>query len=165
MKIFLQGHEYKYDVENIVRLFFINEKIEFIDDDMNVEMGKDYIISRLNRDGDGIIVDTLVSFRGCTKEDRVQQRYDGVISSLEFSRRCKSLVKLSLYRTAKQLVPLDIPWGTLTGIRPTKIVHMLMEEGKSDDEIHAVLSEQYDVSYEKIQLAIEVAKKERKILM
>ena len=54
--------------------------------------------------------------------------------------------------------------GILTGIRPTKIVHELLEHEYSDEKISTILSKQYHIQPDKISLLKQVAKKEKKIL-
>ncbi|NLY10587.1 MAG: coproporphyrinogen dehydrogenase HemZ [Firmicutes bacterium] len=53
------------------------------------------------------------------------------------------------------------PWGTLVGVRPTKLVHALYDEGKSKEDIANFLSDIYQVSKEKIDLLFQVADKQR----
>lgn len=56
-------------------------------------------------------------------------------------------------------------WGILTGIRPVKIVHDLLEVGMEDAiMIRDYLKRHYRVSDAKIQLALEVAQQERDVL-
>ena len=57
-----------------------------------------------------------------------------------------------------------LPWGTLTGTRPTKIPMKLLEEGKSEDEIRSYMIETYFASDEKIELSLAVAKRELELL-
>lgn len=57
-----------------------------------------------------------------------------------------------------------LPWGTLTGIRPTKIPMAMLEEGASDEAIRSYMEETYYCSEEKIRLSTEIAKWERKLL-
>jgi len=52
----------------------------------------------------------------------------------------------------------------LTGIRPAKIVHELMDKGCSKEEINSTLKEYYFVSDKKSEILYNVAKKERYIL-
>ena len=56
------------------------------------------------------------------------------------------------------------PWGILTGIRPSKNVITLNNEGKSFDEIFDVLKDEYCVTEKKANLAINVAKTEKRVL-
>ncbi|TPB42435.1 coproporphyrinogen dehydrogenase HemZ, partial [Burkholderia pseudomallei] len=54
-----------------------------------------------------------------------------------------------------------VPWGILTGIRPVKIVHSLLDEGLSEVEIRQNLKDNYLIKDEKIDLALDIAKRER----
>lgn len=57
-----------------------------------------------------------------------------------------------------------LPWGIMTGIRPTKQVLERLEEGESEEEIRAFLREEYLCSDEKIATCLEVAKTEHRLL-
>lgn len=59
---------------------------------------------------------------------------------------------------------MELPWGNLTGIRPTKIPMALLEEGKSEEEIARYMKETYFTSDEKIKLSIEIAERELELL-
>lgn len=48
------------------------------------------------------------------------------------------------------------PWGILTGIRPTKLVHKMLAEGLSFQEIAAILSKQYRIDADKITLLLQI---------
>ncbi len=58
----------------------------------------------------------------------------------------------------------ELPWGNLTGIRPTKIAMGMLEEGKTKDEIFKVFEKEHFVSREKTALAYDIAQREKKIL-
>ena len=85
---------------------------------------------------------------------------------VDFSDRkeTKNALKQNLYDLLKEGTSRELPWGTLTGIRPTKIPMKLMEEGKSDEAIFQYMKETYFATDEKIQLSIDIAKRERKLL-
>ena len=76
----------------------------------------------------------------------------------------KNKIKRRLYVILRALTGRKMPWGSLTGIRPVKIVLTKLAEGKSEEEIYEYMKENYFVSDEKIRLAIEIARKERKLL-
>lgn len=57
-----------------------------------------------------------------------------------------------------------IKWGILNGIRPTKTVLTLMQEGKTKEEIRKILTNDYLVEEEKIDILLEVTEKEYKII-
>ncbi len=76
----------------------------------------------------------------------------------------KNTLKRFLYTSLREETGISLPWGNLTGIRPTKIAMTMMEQGKSDEEIKAFLREEHFVSEEKIELGMEIAKRESEIL-
>ena len=78
----------------------------------------------------------------------------------EVKDRFKRLIYTSLSNYSQR----ELPWGTLTGIRPTKIPMAMLEEGASDEEIRSYMKETYYCSDEKIQLSTEIAKWEQKLL-
>ena len=78
----------------------------------------------------------------------------------EVKDRFKRLIYTSLSNYSKR----ELPWGTLTGIRPTKIPMAMLEEGASEEEIRSYMKETYYCSDEKIQLSTDIAKWEQKLL-
>lgn len=76
----------------------------------------------------------------------------------------KDRFKRLIYQALSEYSGRRLPWGTLTGIRPTKIPMAMLEEGASEEEIKAYMEETYDCSEEKIALSTEIAKWERKLL-
>jgi oxygen-independent coproporphyrinogen-3 oxidase len=73
-------------------------------------------------------------------------------------------LKTCLYLSLSQNTNKLLPWGMLTGVRPTKIVMSLLDEGKSDEEIIALMKDHYKVSDLKTKLSLEVAKREKRLL-
>lgn len=58
----------------------------------------------------------------------------------------------------------ELAWGMLTGVRPTKLVMMNLEEGRTKEEIFQFLKEQYCVGEKKAELAYEIACREKALL-
>lgn len=78
----------------------------------------------------------------------------------EVKNRLKQLIYVTLSEdTGKQL-----PWGTLTGIRPTKIPMTMLEEGRSETDIMEYMKDTYLISDEKGKLAIQIAGREKALL-
>ncbi|MGM9570668.1 MAG: coproporphyrinogen dehydrogenase HemZ [bacterium] len=57
------------------------------------------------------------------------------------------------------------PWGTLLGLRPTKVVHRLIDQGWTDAAIIAHLQRVYGLSLCKAELAADVARGERRFFL
>ena len=56
------------------------------------------------------------------------------------------------------------PWGILRGVRPTKLVHRLLDTGQPAAEIRALLAEAYALDQAKADLLTEVALRQRPFL-
>lgn len=84
----------------------------------------------------------------------------------EFSNRfeAKNEIKRALYRLLKTQTGKELPWGTLTGIRPTKIAMTKFSEGRGEAWVRNYMKETYYTSDEKIELSIDVARRERALL-
>ena len=76
----------------------------------------------------------------------------------------KNGLKRFLYRTLSKVTGQKLPWGNLTGIRPTKIAYGMLDEGRSDAEILDFMEQSHYVSEEKALLGIDIAKRERDLL-
>ena len=76
----------------------------------------------------------------------------------------KNLLKQAVYRGLSQLTGTALPWGTLTGIRPTKIPMQMLEAGMRNPDIARYMRETYYTSREKTALAIAVANQEKALL-
>lgn len=68
------------------------------------------------------------------------------------------------YNTLSRVTGRELPWGMLTGIRPTKIAYSMLEEGRSRKDIVEHYRGKYFVSVEKAELATDIAERERKLL-
>lgn len=76
----------------------------------------------------------------------------------------KSVLKRVLYRFLSEKSKKTLPWGTLTGIRPTKIPFAMLAEKKTEEEIASYMKNMYLANDEKTALSIEIAKREQEIL-
>lgn len=76
----------------------------------------------------------------------------------------KTAVKKSLYHALSAYTGHELPWGSLTGIRPTKIPMAMLERGAGDDEIMLYMQEEMLTGPEKSALALDIAKREKALL-
>ena len=85
-------------------------------------------------------------------------------SDLSDHSETKNVVKQLFYRMLTERTGHELPWGSLTGIRPTKIALSRLEEGWKEEDIRSFMKETYLASDEKIDLSIEIAAREKKLL-
>jgi len=76
----------------------------------------------------------------------------------------KNSLKRQLYRMLSVLSKKELPWGILTGIRPTKIIYDMLEQGMSEEEIHENMDKEFICSKEKLDMSIGIASRERELL-
>ena len=76
----------------------------------------------------------------------------------------KTKAKCMLYCLLSKLTKKELPWGTLTGIRPTKIARTMLMEGASDEECIDYMKNQMLCGEEKTMLSLDIAKREIKLL-
>ena len=82
----------------------------------------------------------------------------------EDRKRFRNSMKLGVYRLLSEYSGRTLPWGSLTGMRPTKIASQRRAEGMSDKDIEEYYMQTYDCSPEKARLSTYVSKRENRIL-
>lgn len=76
----------------------------------------------------------------------------------------KNCLKQLIYTVLSEYTGKKLPWGTLTGIRPTKIPMSMLEEGHTDAGIMQYMKDTYFISEKKGELAIQIARREKALL-
>lgn len=162
INVFLGDSSFSYDVHSLVKAFYPGEDVRILNDDTNSDNSEDI----------GVSATLAVSavYRVCYSDDKtaVNCSCDDMCESASIRglerAEVKSAMKQALYRLLSKVRGEKLPWGTLTGIRPTKIPMKLLSEGKSDDEIKLYLDNTYYVSPEKIALSTNIAHLEKGII-
>ena len=72
--------------------------------------------------------------------------------------------KCTLYTKLSAQLNKTLPWGYLTGVRPSKIAYTLLEKGADREQILEEFTKKHLVSEKKAQLALQVAQTEKSIL-
>ncbi|NLP46200.1 MAG: coproporphyrinogen dehydrogenase HemZ, partial [Epulopiscium sp.] len=162
--VILIGHKFQYEIEHLLKAFYPQEEFQFIfthrvKPSLSLENSKVYIYSVW--EGKRFYGEIHVNRKVYQKEYQ-----EDLMDMEEIPRRkkAKRLLKRVLYEAMVLYQKRPLPWGILTGIRPTKIVHELLEHEYSDEKISTILSKQYHIQPDKISLLKQVAKKEKKIL-
>jgi len=100
-----------------------------------------------------------ISYRNSLVYQDSKEREDGLNELLDV-RAFKRFAKRSLYIVLKDLAGVELPYGSLTGIRPTKIYYDLLSENKDPKR---ELSEYYLVSDKKIELLSRIIETQKGI--
>jgi len=138
MKITLNNIKFKYEIFQIFNLFYNQEEIEFSD-------SGEFKINILENK---VIIENNIIKEHAFDKDLTE----------------KENIKKAVYSYLTEIFGYGFPYGTLIGIRPSKIASRLLKEGVSENEIIKYYDKHYSASGEKAKLCIEVAKNEKKLL-
>ena len=76
----------------------------------------------------------------------------------------KNYVNIKVYEWLCEMTGRELSWGIMTGVRPTKPMMGLLEDGMTDDNVTSWMKAHYRVTDEKAKLGLSVAKKEKELL-
>ena len=80
---------------------------------------------------------------------------------VELRRARKRQVKRALYELLKEMTGMQLPWGALTGIRPTRLLYEALDAGLTMDAARAHVMREFDVSADRAELLCEIAEMQR----
>lgn len=108
------------------------------------------------KDGRGRVL--FESQRSQKLDDRTRGSY------LKRKREIKKVLCQCVYDVLSRFTGKYPNWGILTGVRPLKVVHHLMDDGLSDEEVLSALKSEYYVRDDKASLLVETANNQRDIV-
>ena len=138
INIKLNDLKYRYDVYQMFNIYFPLDKINFseLEGDYHVEITDDKV---------------SFSYNDISREDYKND-----------NEYYKETIKKVIFKALRDITGDEYPWGTLVGIRPSKIALKHLREGKSEEEVKEIFFEKHITSEEKAQLCIDVAEFEDK---
>ena len=153
----LNKRDFEYDIHSLIRAFYpgmdvpVYQEAEPHPEGWEKKLVVDYQPDKITlvfQDSDGQIL--------AKREQQVEYEAD--------RKATKNVLKSMLYELLRDYTGQDLPWGNLTGIRPTKIPMALLEQGWKNTEIADYMRKTYYTSNEKTALSIMIANRERHIL-
>ena len=167
----LSEANFEYDIHSLVKAFFEKEDVKVFADKGKIKeleeekiplfrMEVSYIVRESNDCKDS------VQFEIWEPKEEGWKKQAESTACVDFANRkeTKNLLKKSLYRMLQAYTGKELPWGTLTGIRPVKIPMAMLEKGKSKEEIRHYMKETYYASEEKTALSVDIAARELELL-
>ncbi len=137
------------DIHALTRAFFNGTEVKITQCEMNTEKIFQPVIKRENSGKSGKLV---------YKSD------DWGTFVIEIPDEEKDELKRTVYSALSKRTGKTLPWGSLTGIRPTRLVRRRIESGMPEDQIVDDMKRCYFTSEEKTRLSIEIVKKERELI-
>lgn len=154
----LNEENFEYDIYSLLKAFYpkeiIGRNLKEAEMILNIQYEENEII---------VTIKKREKENSVAAEERETAAKTISIEKLD-RKECKNLLKRAVYELLREESKKELPWGTLTGIRPTKIPFTLLNQKKSEEEIAAYMKNTYLASQKKIDLSIEVAKREQEVL-
>lgn len=153
MKIYIKNHNYHYEIENLTRIFFPNDKLEVTREQTEL-LENPYIYTELSQGASENKVSVSVCIDGETAsaEKLVSGNEDAELT-----------MALALFEILKGITGINPPWGVLTGVRPIKLFRRLAKDGGLNSAKETFLNN-FKVSQEKTDLSVETEQNESKII-
>lgn len=165
---------FEYDVQALVKAFYPQENVRVITPDIGREKREEAEKSlrlkiELHQKGASLF------FLKPAPTDEVKRNGEQAVDKSYVwnaeaeaegteSKAYKTEFKRFFYHALVDYTQKTLPWGSLTGIRPTKIAMGLLEEGASGEEVISFLQDTYFVSSRKAALSVEIAQREKELL-
>lgn len=147
MNLYIINHKFHYELENLTRLFYPNEKITVIKDDTKIK--EPCIVTK---------IDSKLSVKVIVEEYNKELSAE-ISDDVENERKlCELLYNLLCEKTG--VTP---PWGMITGVRPVKLYRALKNSG-GEKYADSYYKDKLFVSEKKLELAKLTESIENKIL-
>ncbi len=155
----LNRADFEYDIHSLVKAFFPAEKVM-------VSVGKKEAEEEISFCAFTDYLEHSIEISFFAPGEGARRLLQKRTVEVDFSNRkeTKNRLKQAYYQMLSQHTGKTLPWGSLTGIRPTKIAMAFLEAGKDEDAICKHMKETYYASEDKINLSIEIARREKKLL-
>ena len=147
ISLLLEDMTFEQDIRELLMAFYPEEKYIYTNEDvfLSLFLSKKSIEYNIKIKSE----DNVLEFSSPLRETKFDTKND---------------LKRNIYINLLKLGNKELPWGTLTGIRPTKIVMEMLENDMSLEDIKKHLKEVYLVSDKRIKLCTDTAKNEFNIL-
>ena len=145
IKITISDEMFAYDMYHIIKAFFPGEHIEQKSNKWCPQM-------------------VQIELEDCIGKNEKFAIEESEIQTIIDRKLKKRYVNLKVYDWLCGISNKNLSWGIMTGVRPTKPMMQMMEEGMSEDEILNWMQLNYRVSEKKSRLGLKVAKKEKSLL-
>ncbi|MBE6972879.1 MAG: coproporphyrinogen dehydrogenase HemZ [Ruminococcaceae bacterium] len=156
MKLYFIGHDYKYAAEQMLLTLFPDRRPEY--PELPASQGEDALCLSLHKGAVWATATARLVLDGRLYTARRRCRTAELTGGLATDRACQRILKLAFYQAGTQALGSQPPWGALTGVRPVKIPTKAILGGKTEAEAHTLLKQEYFVSPDRAQLAMDCAK-------
>lgn len=182
MELILVGDRFEQELKPLVKSFFQNDppetRIEELDEELAWPVVTEGKLLYCTREGeDDVVTEPYKVEYGCVihtgamrfhvafcKNGFVTQYAEETVEKANDRKYYRNQLGRAVYSILSQETGKTLPWGILTGVRPTKLVVEMLEAGEKVAAIREHMREEYLCSKEKIEVSLHVAENERRLL-
>ena len=153
MRLYFSGHDCRYAAEQSLLMLFPGERPEYPEGppsgercELRVSRGAKYTVCT------ALLVRSGAAFRGRAQAENPDPADEYALRGCE-----NRLVKLAFYRAALASGLPKPEWGSLSGVRPAKLVDAYLREGLSPRAAKGRFMREYFVSSSRAQLCLDAA--------
>ncbi len=147
--IYASRFNLEYDIYSLTKSFYAGEELEVIktEEPTDIEPGALFVVFEENK--------TTVGLGEISRSCEV-----------DYADRshAKNVIKRQLYSVLSEATGKSLPWGTLSGVRPTKLFLQRVLDGMNDEDIRREMRDIYCITDAKIDMGLKVAHKESEVL-
>lgn len=150
-----------------MRKFYINFEEQNYINDFNETVRSFYPHATIEEEGEEIFLSQTQSENSLKSVVKISDKTFERIDKLEetdeilIKRYKKRYLKLLLYKALSDTLNVELPWGSLTGIRPTKLAYDLVSAGVENPK--TALIEQFYVTKERADLVSKIMEAQKPI--
>lgn len=156
MTLIFSGNDYKYELEGVMKLFIPATLFKHVYAD-SFDVDDDFVFAREKKFHKNTLLYIICRYKNVVKHKSVL---------IDNSSSCDRELLLSrlLFKVISDITGIVPKWGVITGIRPVKKVNILLNQGKSKEQIFDIMEKQFLCSEEKCDIAYETALTQKTIL-
>lgn len=160
MTIILDGQNFKYEIESVVKLFIPVTHFQFLYDEGCDHIDGDYVYAKRT------VEDSVAQlYVRCVLDGKAKEHKETLLVNTEnYEGKCEITLCRGVFTCLEKLTGKKAGWGTLTGVRPVKRINKMLAEGFEKEDIFNTLKPKFLVSDQKLEIAYKTAKIQEKII-
>ena len=151
---------YNNDIRVMLQAFFDNEKVVLEEEGTRLSLTAEFTYDT------DVEVPVLQKGGYVTFTLSAEEGYEAsstIVIDFMNKKLARNPIKGKLYGMLSEYTGKELPWGSLTGVRPTKIATECLEHGKSEEEIKRLYKDVYLTTEQKADICLEVAGREQEL--
>jgi oxygen-independent coproporphyrinogen-3 oxidase len=155
MKLCLVGHSHRYSIEQAV-VGLLGRKAVFCESIPEDDVG-DILISKLSYGEKYATAKAELRLDGRRYIESAKADLSGLQTEDDRIRLEQHALKLAVFKAIRKATGEEYPWGSLTGMRPSKLALRMLEDGYTPALARRLLTDRYLLEPERAKLVVEAA--------